>query len=70
MTLLTDRGHGVKTEEIMKLSTDILCALINNGLLPAGGGSVDSTAKTVRDYLHGVGQEVRNVYLLLDEEKS
>jgi hypothetical protein len=54
----------------MKLSTDILCALINNGLLPAGGGSVDSTAKTVRDYLHGVGQEVRNVYLLLDEEKS
>jgi hypothetical protein len=67
---MTDRGHGVKTEEIMKLSTDILCTLIDNGLLPAVGSSVDSTAATVRDYLHAVGQEVRNVYLLLDEEKS
>jgi hypothetical protein len=60
----------VKTEEIMQLSTDILCTLINNGLLPATGGSVDGTATMVRDYLHAVGQEVRNVYLLLDEEKS
>ena len=60
----------MKTEEIMKLSTDILCALIDNGLLPAAGESVDSTASTVRDYLHAVGQYVRNVYLLLDEERS
>ncbi|MGD0663166.1 MAG: hypothetical protein ABSD38_34400 [Syntrophorhabdales bacterium] len=67
---MTDRGHGVKTEEVMKLSTDILCALIDSGLLPAAGGSVDSTATTVRDYLHAIGQEVRNVYSLLDEEKS
>ena len=67
---MTDRGHGVKTEEIMKLSTDILCALIDNGLLPAEGSSVDSTATMVRDYLHAVGQEVRNVYSLLDEERS
>ena len=66
---MTDRGHGVKTEEIMKLSTDILCVLIDNGLLPAAGDSVDSTVTTVRDYLHAIGQEVRNVYLLLDEER-
>ena len=60
----------MKTEEIMKLSTDILCALINNGLLPAAEGSVDSAATTVRDCLHAVGQEVRHVYSLLDEESS
>ena len=60
----------MKTEEIMKLSTEILCTLIDNGLLPSAGSSVDGTATTVRDYLHAVGQEVRNVYLLLDEEKS
>ena len=60
----------MKTEEIMKLSTDILCALIDNGLLPAVGDSADSAATLVRDYLHAVGQEVRNVYLLLDEERS
>ena len=65
---MTDRGHGMKTEEIMKLSTDILCALIDNGLLPTGGGGVDGTATTVRDYLHAIGQQVRNVYSLLDEE--
>jgi hypothetical protein len=67
---MTDRGQGVKTEEVMKLSTDILCAFIDNGLLPAAGGSVESAATMVRDYLHAVGQEVRNVYLLLDEERS
>jgi hypothetical protein len=60
----------VKTEEIMQLSTDILCTLINNGLLPDTGGNVDSAATMVRDHLHAIGQEVRNVYLLLDEEKS
>jgi hypothetical protein len=59
----------VKTEEIMRLSTDILCTLINNGLLSDAGSSVDSAATTVRDYLHAVGQEVRNVYLLLNEER-
>jgi hypothetical protein len=67
---MTDRGYGVKTEEIMKLSTDILCTLIDSGLLPAAGSSVDGAATTVRDYLHAIGQEVRNVYSLLDEERS
>lgn len=67
---MTARGHGVKTEEIMKMSTEILCALIDNGLLPAAPGSVDTAATMVRDYLHAVGQEVRNVCLLLDEERS
>jgi hypothetical protein len=66
---MIDRGHRVKTEEIMQLSTDILCTLINNGLLPTTAGSVDAAATMVRDYLHAVGQEVRNVYLLLDEER-
>jgi len=60
----------VKTEEVMKLSTDILCALIEGGLLPAAGGSVDGATTAVRDYLHAIGQEVRNVYALLDEERS
>ncbi len=60
----------MKTEEVMKLSTDILCALINSGLLPAAGGGVNSAATTVRDYLHAIGQEVRSVYSLLDEERS
>ena len=60
----------MKTEEVMKLSTDILCALIDNGLLPAAGGGVNSAATTVRDYLHALGQEVRSVSLLLDEERS
>ena len=60
----------MKTEEIMKLSTDILCALIGNGLLPAVEGGVDNAATTVRDYLHALGQEVRSVSLLLDEERS
>ena len=60
----------MKTEEVMKLSTDILCALIDNGLLPAAGGGVDNAATTVRDYLHALGQEVRSVSLLLDEERS
>ena len=67
---MTERRLGLKTEEIVKLSTDILCALIDNGLLPDAKGSVDSTATTVRDYLHAVSQEVRHVYLLLDEENS
>jgi hypothetical protein len=53
----------------MKLSTDILCALIDSGLVPAAGGSVDSAATTVRDYLHAIGQEIRNVHSLLDEER-
>ena len=66
---MTDRGHAVKTEEIMKLSTDILCTLIDNGLQPAAGGGADSAATMVRDYLRAIGREVRCVYLLLDEEK-
>lgn len=55
-------------EKIMELSTQILCALINQGFVPAAfaGKGVDSASAMVRDYLDSLVKEVKSVYERLE----
>lgn len=52
------------TEKTLELSTQILCALINQGFLPPAsvGTGADLAARAVHDYLHSVAKEVKAVY--------
>ena len=58
------------TEKVMELSTDILCALIKNGHLPAAAlHGVDNSSLAVLDYLYGVAKSVKRVEELLEEDR-
>ena len=54
----------------MELSTQILCALINEGFLPVlnAGASLETAASMVHDLLFSVAKEVKVVYGRLEED--
>ena len=56
-------------EKIMELSTQILCALINQGFVPPAlvGKSVESASGMVRDYLDSLAVQVKSVYHNLEK---
>lgn len=56
-------------ETVMRLSADILCALINDGHLPAAAvHGVDNGSQAVLDYLYGIAKSVRRVHEFLEED--
>ena len=59
-------------EKTLEISVQILCALINQGFVPAilVGKNAEGTAGMVRDHLYSLAKEVVSVYKRLETEQG